>query len=247
MAMHRSWGSPTSLAWSGGPAPCDEAWTGVYCTGEVVTSIDVSTYSNVNGPVDPAIGQLSGLIRINFASCNMIGFLPPQISLLSALTYLSLGSQSFNSIGGFTGPIPVQFSGLTNLVELYLNANNLNSTIPAQLSKLTALKNLYMDDNLLTGSLPPALSSLYASIGKELHVYSNGALCGSITSFPNIQTVYTQLGQDCPPPPRELPVLHTSAATLITTASSQMLVTGFGGPSLKASVKGASLCKWYTF
>lgn len=210
MAMYRAWGSPMSLTWGGGSAPCDEAWTGVYCTGEVVTSIDISTRIGVSGPLDPAFGNLTGLIDVNFADCNMSGSLPPQISSLSALTSLGLGSQTASGFGGLTGRVPVQLSVLTNMVLLFLDTNSLSGTIPAQLSKLTSLQKLYLRDNLLTGSLPLALSSLYASIGggntPEFQVNDNAALCGPTTGFPNIVTQFTNLGQACPAPPREFPV-----------------------------------------
>lgn len=219
MAMYKAWGSPMSLSWGGGPVPCQESWIGVYCTNEVITSLDISGRSGVSGPLDPAFGSLTGLIDVNFGNCNMSGSLPPQMSLLSALTSLSLTSQGV----GFTGPVPAQLSVLTNMVLLYMDSNNLSGTIPLQLSKLTSLQRLALHDNMLTGALPLALSSLYASIGggdtPRFQVYDNGGLCGPTTGFPNIMTQFTLLGQSCPAPPRELPVLH-----LTLTMSYHLLV-----------------------
>ncbi|CAM6129476.1 unnamed protein product [Calypogeia fissa] len=99
---------------------------------------------------DPASPHISALY---LASQGFGGNIPSQISLLRALTNLTLNNNSF------TGPIPNSLSVLVNLEAIYLQDNDLSGEIPDFLgTSFPNLTQLNLDNNNLTGAVPSDLS-----------------------------------------------------------------------------------------
>ncbi|KAJ8774946.1 hypothetical protein K2173_019950 [Erythroxylum novogranatense] len=81
----------------------------------------------------------------------------------------------------FSGPVPVQLSNLTSLVDLNLSCNNF-SGFPHQLGQLTKLVRLDLSRNNLTGSIPGQLANITSLMFLDLS-------CNNFNGFPH------QLGQ----------------------------------------------------
>ncbi len=85
---------------------------------------------------------------------QLTGEIPPELSNLSNLTYLDLGSTQL------TGSIPAELGDLSNLQSLSLDVNELTGEIPAELLTLSSLRGLSLGSNQLTGEIPAALADL---------------------------------------------------------------------------------------
>ena len=70
-----------------------------------------------------------------------------------------------------TGPLPVEWSCLSNLVQLRLDENSLTGLLPAEWSHLSKLKLLELEGNNLTGPLPAEWGRL--SLLRHLRLTSN--------------------------------------------------------------------------
>lgn len=198
-SLYLGWGSPSTLTntWTtGSTSPCSGPWTGIYCNtaGDTITQLSLpqSTVYSASSFISKEISQLTSLQEILIGGTKTLGgSLPPQLSLLTALTTLIIGTNNI------VGPIPQQVSVLTNLQGLFLDSNALTGPLPAQLSTLNNLQHLVVYGNRMTGTLPPALSSLAARINGNLAVYGNAAMCGSTAGFSSVDTSGTRLNQAC--------------------------------------------------
>jgi len=123
------------------------------------------------GWIEMRCDSLSGVVYLRSGEQKVSGTIPPEISLLTALTHLDL------DLNSLTRTIPPQLSTLTALAVLDVSGNDLTGTIPTQLSEITTLRWLDLQNNQLTGSIPPQLSALRGLT--RLHLQSN-ALTGSI-------------------------------------------------------------------
>jgi hypothetical protein len=92
------------------------------------------------------------ITNLSLANYGYGGSIPPEISNLTALTYLALNNNSFD------GPIP-DFSNLVHLQAIYLQDNHLTGEIPSFLgSAFRNLTRLNLDNNNLNGTVPSDLS-----------------------------------------------------------------------------------------
>ena len=132
---------------------CTSTWTGITCTGTVVTKMDF-TSRNLAGNLVSSFGLLTGLKTLILDSNAFGGQIPTSIGALTGLTLLSANSNNFG------GSIPTELGYLTNLVLLDLSANVIGSTVPTQLSKLSKLTSLNIYQNKLTGSVPSQIAQL---------------------------------------------------------------------------------------
>jgi len=84
----------------------------------------------LTGKVPEWIGQLSNLEYLRLDENSFTGELPASLSDLQNIQHLDLSQQSLYGGKGFTGTLP-DFSGLTNLGELFLYSNSISGTIPS--------------------------------------------------------------------------------------------------------------------
>ncbi|KAG1327262.1 receptor protein kinase-like protein ZAR1 [Cocos nucifera] len=94
------------------------------------------------------------ITAITLSNRSLEGYLPSELSLLSALQTLSLSCNSLS------GPIPAAITSLRSLTALDLSHNNLSGPVPAEIGALDSLSHLDLSSNLLNGSLPPAFAVL---------------------------------------------------------------------------------------
>jgi Leucine-rich repeat (LRR) protein len=114
--------------------------------------------SGLQGNLPPEIGLLAPatLTSLEFRHMTSLqGPLPSEVGLLTQLTRLSLDHN------GFTGCLPPQLFGMTNLHTLYLDDNFFACTIP-EISAMPALVLLDLDGNQLQGTIPTTLGRLTA-------------------------------------------------------------------------------------
>lgn len=112
---------------------------------------------------------------LNLSSNNLIGTIPPEVSLLQ--TDVTTVDLSFN---GIWGRIPRAMGDrLENLRLLYLGPNRLTGEIPESLFGLTALTHLYLDSCQLSGTISSSIGRLTMLQGLALH---NNNLDGTIPS-----------------------------------------------------------------
>jgi len=83
---------------------------------------------------------------------GLVGTLPSQLGLLTALTTLHLGDLSLEQT------IPTQIGRLSNALSIILHENSLLSgLVPSQLGLLTQLTRLFLQDTNVTGAIPQSL------------------------------------------------------------------------------------------
>jgi Leucine-rich repeat (LRR) protein len=93
--------------------------------------------------------------RLDLSHRGMSGEMPPEVALMSQLTYLDL---SYNDL---KGTIPSEIGLLTKLVELKLNHNGFQGTIPRQLGLLTHMTKLeFVALRGISGTIPDELANL---------------------------------------------------------------------------------------
>ncbi|XWS32575.1 hypothetical protein CRYUN_Cryun22dG0001200 [Craigia yunnanensis] len=113
-----------------------------------------AAYNQINGSIDPGIGNLMMLQVLDFRGNRLSGFLPDQLGKLKNLTWISLGENNF------TGEIPSELGQLASLKVLDLSHNSLTGSIPASLTNATNLETLLLNHNLLSGEIPSSFSLL---------------------------------------------------------------------------------------
>ena len=93
--------------------------------------------------------ELTELTSLWLGNNDLTGTIPPEISALSKLTWLTLPNNTL------TGTLPVDmFLGLTKLTALDLFNNHLEGPIPISLGDLTLLESLDLCGNQLSGTIP---------------------------------------------------------------------------------------------
>ena len=98
------------------------------------------------------------VLTVDVGSNGLIGSLPTEIGLLSALEYLYL---NYNAL---TGPLPTQLGTLSSLLVLWLLENNLTGTVPSELGQIPTLRSLDLRNNALTGTIPTEIDLTQVSV-----------------------------------------------------------------------------------
>jgi Leucine-rich repeat (LRR) protein len=138
-------------------------------------------YDNqLTGTIPTQIGLLSSLSELLLFSNLFSGSIPPSCDL-PGLQFLYLYKNAL------TSSIPPCFGQLSNLVTLALQSNYLSSTIPASLSGMTSLVDLFLNDNHFIGTFPRIRSILSLT---QLSL-SNNLLSGSVFSAISIEVLIT--------------------------------------------------------
>ena len=126
---------------------------GVTYSVEDTDSLDL-TFNDLTGSIPPEIELLTNLTYLNLGYNQLIGPIPSEIGNLTNLTGLSLNDNLL------TGSIPSEIGNLTNLTGLSLYDNQLTGSIPSEIWNLTNLTRLSLQDNQLTGSIPIEIGNL---------------------------------------------------------------------------------------
>ncbi|KAG0532755.1 hypothetical protein BDA96_04G134300 [Sorghum bicolor] len=99
----------------------------------------------MNGILPPEVGLLSNLSYLDLSSNQLTGTIPPKIGQCRVLSFLCMSDNLL------TGPIPQELGNCFELSDLDLSRNNLSGTIPVTLAKLQELYNLNLSYNSLSG------------------------------------------------------------------------------------------------
>lgn len=136
--------------------------------------------NQIYGVVPKTIGQLIGLVVLEFDDNFLEGTIPDSIGKLKNLGALSMAGNKF------TGNIPLIIGNLTLLYLIDLSNNKLEGSIPFTIRNCTKLQSLNFDSNKLSGNiLNQTLGYLDALIFLDL---SNNFLTGPIPSeFGNLK------------------------------------------------------------
>ena len=167
VAIHRAWGSPSSLDW-GTRTPMHE-WAGITTNraGRVVNLDfeDVRTYEIYGYPLPGEIGNLTELQELNLAANGLRGELPPSLGNLTKLRTMNLRGNSL------TGDIPDSFAGLAALTEIYLEENQMTISFPNALLNLENLERVDLwsysslrGGNRVTGCVPANLRDVFDGV-----------------------------------------------------------------------------------
>lgn len=179
--MKQHFGNPDLLASWKPETDCCTNWNRVYCdntTGRVI-SLTISN-GDLSGTIPAAVGFLPYLQWLDFYNLsNVTGPIPPTISKLRNLSYLSLCWLNI------TGPIPNSLGQLKNLEYLNLYSNSLSGAIPSSLASLRNINVIQLHGNKLTGPIPESFGRFQGKV-PDLHLYNN-QLSGKIpTSLGNM-------------------------------------------------------------
>ncbi|KAI0519584.1 hypothetical protein KFK09_007035 [Dendrobium nobile] len=181
LSIKAAFNNPYLLAsWTSSSACCE--WYGIQCDpgvpgnsdGSRVTSLFISTDSNVTGTIPPAIGDLPFLTTLGFHKFpNVTGNIPYSITRLTRLTFLFL---TWNSL---SGPIPSFLSQIPSLTDIYLAFNKFSGSIPPELAKLPFIQIFDFSRNRLTGSIPAEFGNFNKSYPPDL-VLNHNSLSGDL-------------------------------------------------------------------
>ena len=116
-------------------------------------------FNNLDGPIPESLGNLTQLDNLFLGGNRLSGPLPASIGNLTLLEVLDVFSDSFDSSGRLTGPLP-DLSRLTRLRRLNLQNNRIEGPFPDYLDQMPDLESLRFDGNNLSGSLPSNLGAL---------------------------------------------------------------------------------------
>jgi len=197
----------TNLDWLLTATPC--SWHGVACATGHVSRLDLAT-NNLVGTVPPELGNLSGLTQLLLGSNQLTGPIPPELGNLSSLVLLSFTSNQL------TGSIPPAIGNLVSLTGLSMNSNQLIGSLPPELGNLTGLSNLNMANNMLTGPIPREFGSLINLTTLMLHFNQlSGPVPAELGNFPNLVWLILNDNQLSGPIPPELGGLSSLTSLLL--------------------------------
>ncbi|KAF3959639.1 hypothetical protein CMV_015565 [Castanea mollissima] len=193
---------PKMKSWKADSDCC--SWDGVTCDTQhgVVIYLDLSN-SWLYGPLNSnsSLFSLRHLRKLNLALNNFSSSsIPSEFGQLVRLTHLNL-SRSF-----LHGRIPLELSGLSNLVSLDLSFNYFNYffggdyhyklldlrriDLEALVQNMTYLRELHLDDVNISSSLPQSLANLSSLTSLSLSFcYLQGKFPSDIFLLPKIQAI----------------------------------------------------------
>ncbi len=192
-----------------------EDWFGVTVTDERVISIILGNDgsgqccngNNLTGSIPNQIGHLTGLKLLDLSYNQLNGELPVEISQLSQLEVLNVwsndlsgspitGLQNLTSLeslllgyNNFSGSLDF-LTGLQNLYDIQMPANNFTGEIPTGIGTLVNLLSLDLFNNNLSGEIPSSLGGLskLSSIDISNNNYS-GPLPLALAQITNLRNV----------------------------------------------------------
>ncbi|KAJ4836462.1 hypothetical protein Tsubulata_028164, partial [Turnera subulata] len=153
LQLKQHWGNPPSLDhWTtSNSSYC--TWPEVTCTNSTITKLDLGN-KNISGTIPPLISGLQNLSFLSFSNDHIIGEFPVVLYNLSKLEILDLTKNYL------AGVIPDDIDRMRRLSNLSLSGNNFSGSIPASIGKLAELRVLQLQENRFNGSFPPEIGNL---------------------------------------------------------------------------------------
>ncbi|KAH7430221.1 hypothetical protein KP509_09G089100 [Ceratopteris richardii] len=139
-------------SWDMAAKPSYCHWSGVHCSTEgsgIVVAILLNSHQ-LNGTLPPELGLLSNLSYLNVSENNFHGSVPAELGKLRKLTHLDLSSN------GFTGSIPSSLSNCTLIQYLDLRFNSMSGSFPSFITSFASLTYLDMSRNSFRGERIPS-------------------------------------------------------------------------------------------
>lgn len=128
-------------------------YEGVGCRNGFVSDLVLSN-NNLEGMLPPELSSLTALTYLDFFLNRLYGTIPRTLAQLPLLSDIAF---DFNDL---SGTLPSIFFEMKSLRQLWLDDNVLTGRLPENIGSATALTSLTMVNNLLTGSIPAGLSTL---------------------------------------------------------------------------------------
>ena len=192
-----------------------EHWYGVTTDDDGRVTQLLLRENNLNGPIPAAVGNLTGLVRLDFQGNQLSESIPGSLGNLANLEQLRLyDNQLSGSVptwlgnlsnlqwlnlrtNGFTDGIPAELGRLSNLTYLNLGANDLTGTIPSDLGNLSNLQWLILHTNGFTDGIPPELGRLsnltYLNLGANDLTGTIPAELSSLRGLERLDLGYNEL------------------------------------------------------
>jgi hypothetical protein len=173
-----SWTNHLNWMKLGNPCPSG-AWFGVTCSSAKIIGLDFSQNLLV-GTIPSELGMLSALTNIELDGNSLTGSIPSELGKFSRVSFFFALSRN-----SFTGFIPSELGRLTALREQFLLHNNaLSGSIPSQLGLLTGLTTKFeLLNNNLCGDIPAEVSALSSQVATFTILSGNGL--GTDCLFPS--------------------------------------------------------------
>jgi Leucine-rich repeat (LRR) protein len=173
--------------------------------------------NNLTGTIGAHLLGLDKIAHLDLSQNLFNGDMPTLLGEMKSLKYLYLAfNEGFNS-----GPIPVKYATLPNLVDLSLQKTKRRGTIPYQFEALSKLVLFDMNNNQLSGSIPyqmGEMSSLSFLMLKDNNL--NGTIPATFQGLSRLTTLLLDHNQImpefesiCEP---ELPKINTFTADCST-------------------------------
>ncbi|GAU46535.1 hypothetical protein TSUD_350700 [Trifolium subterraneum] len=165
MNLFQSMNSPSQLNWqtNGNNDPCGQSWTGITCSGNRITEINLAN-NNFNGGIPYVFSDIPSLISLNLAHNQLQQGLTMSFQKLTSLTTLDVSSNSF------TGDLPQTMSSLSSINTMNLQNNQFTGTI--DILAALPLQNLNIENNHFTGWIPDQLKNI--NLQKNGNSWSSG-------------------------------------------------------------------------
>merc|ERR1719273_2134562 len=170
-------------------------WKGITCTNGHVTSLKLEK-NGLIGTLPASIGNLTQLTTFNvnggrpdgYWGCGNNSFknstIPEDFYNLRALTSINM---EYTCI---SGPLSHSIGKLTNLEELSIHGNFLNSTIPNEINKLTKLKIFKLGRNPFVGGFPN-MTNLHELVQFNCNFCAlTGPVLDIFNNFPDLEKTF---------------------------------------------------------
>ncbi|XP_049397640.1 protein STRUBBELIG-RECEPTOR FAMILY 7-like isoform X7 [Solanum stenotomum] len=174
--LYTTLNSPGQLTkWSAnGGDPCGESWTGITCSGNKVSEIQISGLG-LSGSLGSQLDSLKSVTNFDISNNKMGSQLPNQLP--PNVQRLNLASC------GFSGGLPYSISQMTSLQSLNVSHNQIQGSVVVSFDSLSALNTLDFSFNSMTGNLPQSFQSL-TSMNKMY--LQNNQFSGTIDVLANL-------------------------------------------------------------
>jgi Leucine-rich repeat (LRR) protein len=156
-----------------------EDWDGARLDTAWGSSIPECEWDYIVCTANQTIGELG------FLGVGLTGTLEAEMLNLSELSSLDLAGNELSEV-----EFPSLILQMTNLVELFLDTNNLQGSIPSEIANLGRLEKLIMSSNDFTGTLPIEMQSMTSMLSFQVPLNRlEGNVFNIVTGWPDLKTL----------------------------------------------------------